>query len=186
MKHYIFPILASTVAATVGFAATDGTLGATSTGSVTITATVPQPANPTGTRISGLQDMDFGSYDGRGGTKSIQFCLYHSSPTATLTLTQPTLGDQSFRLLPPNPGNDSTAIPIVFELLWPFGTTIPTQLTSTANTISATQFNRDSVTCENGGKTTLTARLADFGRSDWGGAAGATYSGAFQLVISTN
>lgn len=66
-----------------GFAATDGTLGSTSTGTITITANIDQLV-----RISRLDDLDMGSLSPTNLSATENFCVYsNSSPNYQITAT---------------------------------------------------------------------------------------------------
>lgn len=90
MRIAILPLLVAALAASTALAATDGTLGPTSTGSVTITATVPMADDPTQGRISGLDDFVFGElYPERVTWVYDEFCIYHPTGVARIRVTQP-------------------------------------------------------------------------------------------------
>lgn len=116
MKRTLLAIVASACAVGAVHTATDGTLGATSTGSVTITATVPQPANPDGARITGLQDVTIANWDGSSlFTWPMSVCLYHKGPTASIRVTQTSglaTGSSRLRLAAPS----GEGFPIIFRL----------------------------------------------------------------------
>ncbi len=183
MKRTLLAIVASTSAAGAAYTATDGTLGATSTGSVTITATVPQPANPTGTRISGLQDVSLGNYTGAAKTASTEFCAYHSSPQARMTITQPGNTDLTTFMLR-DPAVSTNAILIHF-LLTPPGSSTPTTFAThrTSPIGLAYVFNRVSQDCSEGGRTALEVMAqANSGDPQPAG----NYTGTFQIVLAND
>lgn len=160
------------LAATPAFAATDGTLGSTSTGTLNVTATVPEPQNPTGARISGLQDFTFGDYTGSRMQLVKDLCVYHSSTTARLTVSQ--VGrPASTPLALVGPSNQT--IPIALQF---YAVTSGVELRTSGETYER-QWNIDSQTCSTGGVALITAVLLEGARP----AAGA-YSGQFQLVIA--
>lgn len=69
--------------ATPANAATDGALGATSTGSVDITASVPNRA-----RISNLADIDFSNQDPASAASDAQnICVWSNTATKAYTIT---------------------------------------------------------------------------------------------------
>src|SRR5262245_10783937 len=76
-------IIAATCALTIGVAqaASNGTLGTTSTGTQNISATVPDPgANRV--RVSGLTDVILGTLTpGRFTSTFTSYCFFHTSPT---------------------------------------------------------------------------------------------------------
>lgn len=89
-----FALAAAAVAlmAAPGFAAQDGTFGATSAGSFNVSGEVVPPTQ-TGVRISGLTDLNVGIFDPTGGTLyTMPVCIYHTSPTFSLRYTASTGG----------------------------------------------------------------------------------------------
>lgn len=84
--------LALLAAAAPAMAATDGVRGATSTATVQVSTTVENAIADT-VRISGLQDLDFGTIAVEDPfadpvSRTAPVCLYHTSPSFTLTVTQ--------------------------------------------------------------------------------------------------
>ena len=174
MKRQLLGLAATALMATTTLAATDGTLGSTSTGTLNITATVPQPANPTGAKISGLTDISFGMYTGSVLSQSIEFCAYHSSPSASLAISQ--VGrSTAFALEGPN----NQSIPVRLSVL---GVVDAGFIPYTAAATHVFTFNRTSQDCSTGGKAAFVAEVVDF--SVRVSAAG-TYSAQFQLVLAT-
>ena len=64
--------------ATSGYAATQGTVGFSSTGDLIITMNVTDDV-----RISALEDLDFGTLSGVGGTETSPACIYRNSGTTS-------------------------------------------------------------------------------------------------------
>ena len=64
--------------ATSGYAATQGTVGFNSTGDLIITMNVTDDV-----RISALEDLDFGTLSGVGGTETSPACIYRNSGTTS-------------------------------------------------------------------------------------------------------
>lgn len=82
------------VASTSAFAANDGTLGATSTGDLTVSLSVADRV-----QISGLDDILLGAYGGTGGlTGSSAFCVYRNGTGAyNLTVSSGNQDGSAFR-----------------------------------------------------------------------------------------
>jgi hypothetical protein len=174
MKRQLLGVAASALLATSALAATDGTLGATSTGTVTLTATVPEPANPTGARISALSDLNFGDYTGTFRSNNSPFCAYHSSPIARLTVSQVGRPTAPFALEGPN----NQSIPVILQIAYN-GNTVPVQITLSGSYLESV-FNRSSQTCAGDQSGFL------FWQLPAGNTPGAgTYSAQFQLVLAT-
>lgn len=136
-------------------AATDGTLGPTSTGTFTVTATIPE--TPTGAvRVSGASDLVFPTINAQtdaGDTSAATpICLFHSSPTFSLQVSQPVSG---FLFEMTGPGD-----PIPF-LIGVSGLSASGRATaiSFVNGGQVTNLisNRDSETCATGPLATLEA-----------------------------
>lgn len=138
----IFVFAAALLAGTPALAAEQGTLGATSTGSITLSGTLENP--PNGTRISGLTDISFGTISQafNGNVYTDQICIFHSSPTFRITLSQ--AGVPTPRLLGPNGGS----IQLDVGLAGLSGTT--PEFFSTGGTTTGLVGNRESPTCLTG------------------------------------
>ena len=172
MRNRIPIAMLSVLAALPALAATDGTLGSTSTGTLNITATVPQPDNPTGARITGLTDIDFGTYTGNEVQQVMEFCLYHSSPNARLFVSG--VGDPNTFLR----GTDGQVITVSYQFFSTWSGNWSSVLTGAGNTMTA--WNRTSQTCSTGEKAQIRWILP----AEQNVAPGA-YTGQIQLVIQT-
>ncbi len=74
-------------------AASDGTLGATSSGSTDITLTIPNLV-----QISGLTDINLGSWSGGNMSGSISFCVYSNTGNYTIMASSANGTGTTFRL----------------------------------------------------------------------------------------
>lgn len=113
--------------ASPALAATQGTLGATSTGSVSITASVPNRA-----RISGLSDITFASQDPNTAASSAQnVCVWSNTATKGYTITASGSGTANAFTL----ANGSLTVP--YSVQWAASTGQTTGTALTAATASA-------------------------------------------------
>jgi hypothetical protein len=106
-------IVAAACALTIGAAqaATNGTLGTSSTGTQSVSLSVQDPADNR-VRITGINDVDLGTLNpGRSNNAFTSYCFYHTSPTFSLTVQQSDV-DSGFALLGPN----SAAVPLDLTL----------------------------------------------------------------------
>ena len=155
MKNSFFKTLNATVAATAiaassilsstaAFAATDGTLGATSTGVVNLSVTKSTVA-----QISGLSDITLASYILGDGNQSLNTtaCVYSSTSGGNYTVLADGSGaSNAFTVV------DGSAHTIAYSVVWNsagVGSLADSGTTLTAHTTSATLHNAatDSVTC---------------------------------------
>ena len=163
-------------------AATQGTLGATSTGSVNISVT-----KPAGADINGLTDLTLSSWTtGMGAqTLSEDVCVYSTRANGKYTIKATGSGASSAFTL----ANGSNLIPYAVSwddsgvgALASSGAALTTNVTSGAKTHAA----RDSATC-NGASPGATARLfVDLASSDLEGAVDGTYAGTLTMLITPN
>ncbi|MCC5888714.1 MAG: spore coat protein U domain-containing protein [Gammaproteobacteria bacterium] len=91
------------VAAGTAYSANDGSLGATSTGDLTVSVDIANRV-----QISGLNDIDFGTYAGSGDLeRSDDFCVYRNGTGSyNVTISSSQAEGGSFRLV-----NGPNAIP---------------------------------------------------------------------------
>lgn len=99
--HGLAVLSLSVVAAVTGHAATDGTLGPTSTAQLGLSATIASSGPPAGVRISGIQDINQQLERGSATQLLRTACIYHSSPTVSVTVSQ-TGGPGELRLVGPD------------------------------------------------------------------------------------
>lgn len=79
-------VLATLVAAPVAWAASDGTIGSTSTGNLTITVTIDNLV-----QVTGFADMAFGTYTGAGNLQDTNnLCVFSTTRGYNVTATSDT------------------------------------------------------------------------------------------------
>lgn len=168
--------LLALAAAAPAFAASDGTLGPTSTGSVTVTLRAPDAPPPppvSQAQVSGLNDIQLldslvPALSGAGGTQwegFDSFCIYHTSETVRLTLIPPAGG---------------------FFITNAAGTRVPLEFVVGGGTVFANQdgvpaigtANRVSPTCATGPTASINAEALP-GPNPVG-----TYTGTFQIRVA--
>ena len=132
---WLIALAAGTLAASSAYAASDGTLGATSSGTVGITASVPSRA-----RITGLVDVDFTNQDPAIAASSAQdVCVWSNTATKGYTITATGDGAGSAFTLT----DGSTTVP--YSVQWnssagqTSGTALSTGVASSTLTSTATQ-----------------------------------------------
>ena len=167
--------LATAFTSAPAFAASQGSLGATSTGSVSITASVPSRA-----RITGLTDVDFTNQDpGTAASSAQNVCVWSNTATKGYTLTATGSGTASAFTLT----NGSGTVPYTVEWAATSGQTTGTAVTTgtATSTLTTTAVNQ---TCSAAPTSTssLIVRVstAALGTMD----AGSSYTGTLTLVIT--
>ena len=164
--------LASAIAPAPAFAASQGNLGATSTGTVSITASVPSRA-----RITGLADVAFTNQDPAVAASNAQnVCIWSNTATKGYTITA--TGDAGFTL-----SNGATTVPYSVQWAASSGQTSGTALTSgTASaSLTTTAVNQ---TCSAAPATTASL-IVGISTSDLSTmAAGTSYTGTLTLVVT--
>jgi hypothetical protein len=112
MKHSMILVAACALGFGAADAATNGTLGTTSTGTQMVSVSIRNPADNR-VRVSGLTDVNFGSVNaGRQLSQFTSFCFYHTSPSFSLTVQQPDVTSSGFALTGPN----GATIPLTLSL----------------------------------------------------------------------
>lgn len=170
----------SVIAAVIGHAATDGVLGPTSTGTMTLTATVPAAASPPQASITGIRDLVLPAltFDGVSGRAEAQICIFHSTPTYSVTVSQPGAADLSpLKLAGPN--GDSLALRVGVGDPRGNGVDIPA-----AGTIRGMSGNRQSPTCADGDRSTLYAKSSGDASGTGADIDAGVYSGIVLLLIA--
>ena len=168
--------LASALTAAPAYAANQGNLGATSSGNITISASVPSRA-----RITGLADVAFTNQDpGTAASNAQNVCVWSNTATKgyTITATGDGGGVNAFTL-----SNGSTTVPYTIE--WnsssgqPSGTALSTGTASASLTTTATHQ-----TCSSGVSSTssLIVRIGTAELSTM--SAGTSYTGVLTLVVT--
>ena len=187
IKHFQTSVLSiamivSALSPSYVFAATQGTLGATSTGSVAISVTKPARAN-----ISNLSDLTVSSWVTGGGNQVLteDVCVYSTRPNGGYTVKATGSGTASAFTL----ANGASLLP--YTLIWNSGgvgalantgAALTTNITSAALTKAAT----DSSSCT-GATPGPTARLVvTITSASLDAAVDGTYAGTLTLLVTPN
>ena len=152
--------------------ASDGALGATSTGSANITLTIP-----TQVRISGLADLALGTWSGSGSkTANDDVCVYTNNPGAGYRVTATGNGTGGAFTVA------SGAETVAYEVRWndQTGTAGNVQLTSGVQLASQTGANTSSQTC--GGLNSANFQVT-FTSSALAAAKSGAYTGLLSIVV---
>lgn len=167
----ITAIAAST--ASSALAATDGSLGSTSTGDFDITITINELV-----RISGLSDVAFGTYGGTGILQDNQnICVYTNDAAADykITLDNPN-NSGTFELAD---GTNKIAYSVLFNDA--AGTTGQTAVTAGSALTAQSGANTSSIDCSVGGDSAnVEVSIAE---GDLQAAPIGSYTGTLQLVL---
>jgi len=169
--------LACAAATGQAFAATptQGTLGATSTGVITITASVPNRA-----RITGLTDVGFLNQDPNSAASSAQdVCVWSNTATKGYTITASGNGGGSAFTL----SNGTTTVPYSVEWAATSGQTSGSTLTAgtASGSLVSTAVNQ---TCSSAPAASATL-LVKMSTTDLGTmTAGSNYAGTLTLVVT--
>ena len=182
-KTFTAKLLATTLVVssmfnTVAFAATDGSLGATSTGTAVINVTKAAVA-----KISGMSDMTLASYTVGGGNQALNTtaCVYSSTAGGGYTVKATGSGASSAFTIAT--GSDLIPYTVVWNsggagALGTTGAALTTNVTSSSLTNAAT----DSATCAVGGATAQ-LNIGLLGTNLDAAPAG-TYSGTVTLLVT--
>ena len=168
-------VLLSTNVPSPAYAATDGSLGATSTGTLSITASVPNRA-----RISGLSDIDFTNQDPASAATAAQnVCVWSNTATKAYTVTASGSGDSSAFTL----SNGGAVVPYQVQWAGASGALTGTVLTpgsaSASFTSAATNQN-----CASGPNASASL-IVGVDTSDLGTmSAGSNYTGTLTLLVT--
>jgi len=139
--------LAVSALAGTAHAATQGTLGSTSTGSIDINATIPNLA-----QISRLDDINLGSWSGVDLNGSESFCVFSSTRSYTITATSANASGTVFRL------KDSGTNYIAYNVSWT--DTSPATVALASGTASgAQQASATAVNCGGADNTTVSINV---------------------------
>jgi len=172
-------IAAQLVFANNAFAATQGSLGATSTGTVSISASVPGQV-----RISGLNDVSFANQNPASDASSAQnICVYSNTSGAQYTVTASGSGGVSgndFEL-----ANGGLSVPYSVEWSSSSGQTTGTALTSTVASAAFASTATQQI-CASGpsSSASLIVKISSGDLSTM--QAATTYSGTLTLLVSPN
>jgi hypothetical protein len=168
-------IVAAALASTPAIAATQGTLGATSTGSIAISASVPNRA-----RITGLTDVAFTSQDPNTAASNAQsICVWSNTATKGYTVTASGNGTGSAFTL-----SGGSGLTVPYSVAWnattgqTSGTALGTGTASAGLTSAATHQ-----TCATG--TTSASLVVGISTADLGTMQATTsYTGTLTLVVT--
>jgi len=168
-------ILATGLGSGQAMAASQGTLGATSTGSVTITASVPNRA-----RITGLSDVAFTNQDPATAASNAQsVCVWSNTATKAYTITATGSGTASAFTL----SDGATAVPYSVEWASSSGQTSGSALTTGTASASLTS-TATSQNCASGPAASASLVVgiatADLGTMS----AGSSYTGTLTLLVT--
>jgi hypothetical protein len=163
------------LSASTANAATQGTLGATSTGTVTITASVPNRA-----RITGLSDVSFLNQDPTSAASGAQnVCVWSNTATKNYTVTATGDGASNAFTL----ANGALTVPYSVQWNASSGQTSGTALT--AGTASATLTSTATHQICSSGPTSSASLIVGIGTADLGAMqAATTYTGVLTLVVA--
>jgi len=156
-------------------APTQGTLGATSTGIINISASVPNRA-----RITGLVDVAFTNQDPNTAASSNQdVCVWSNTATKGYTVTATGSGAASAFTL----SNGTTTVPYSVQWNASSGQTSGTALTAGAASVSLTSTATNQ-TCASG-PTASASLIVGITTANLGGmTAGSSYTGTLTLLVT--
>jgi len=156
-------------------AATQGTLGATSTGSVSISVSVPNRA-----RITGLTDITITNQDPNTAVNNAQnVCVWSNTATKKYTVTASGSGASSAFTL----ANSTLTVPYSVQWAGSSGATSGTALTTGTASTAFTSTATDQACAS--GPTSSASLVVNMATSDLGGMQSLTsYTGTLTLVVT--
>lgn len=168
-------LLAGAIASLPAGASTQGSLGATSTGSVTITASVANRA-----QITGLSDVAFTNVDpGSAATLSQNNCVWSNTATKGYSITATGSGTSGAFTL----ANGSLSVP--YSVQWSASSG---QASGTAMTAGAALAGMTSIaanpTCSTGAATTSSLIIAISAANLQGMTSATSYTGSLTLLVT--
>ena len=167
-------ILLATMIPTFSFAA-DGTLGTDSTGTSTVTVTVPDLV-----RITNISNRTFGTWDGSSTLNSNDdVCIYTNKAAATYYVTA--TGDGAGSAFELASGGDTLAYEVFFNDV--AGTTGEVQLTATTKSAQQTGANTTAQNCGGTDNANYHVRIQSTALL---AAPSGAYSGVLTLLIEPN
>jgi hypothetical protein len=177
MKRIAMMAAACTLTIGGAQAASNGTLGSTSTATQTISATISDVDVVPQVRISGVEDVIFGTLiPGRFASAFTNYCFFHTSPSFSLTISQSEVSTPGFALLGPL----DARIPLRFSLN---GLDVNGNFISfePQNGVSRTGLrgNRNSENCSSG-----SSNSGDFSLQPLDDQAPGEYSGTLTFVLA--
>jgi hypothetical protein len=168
-------VLATAAWGAPAMAANQGALGATSTGNITISASVPTRA-----RISGLTDVAFTNQDPSSAASNAQdVCVWSNTATKAYTITASGNGPGSAFTL----SNGSSTVPYSVQWAASSGQTLGSGLSAGAASASLTSTATNQ-SCASG-PTASASLVVGIATADLGTmAAGSNYTGTLTLLIT--
>jgi hypothetical protein len=167
--------VASGLTASPSLAATQGTTGATSTGSILITASVPNRA-----RISGLSDVSFINQDPSTAASNAQnVCVWSNTATKAYTITATGSGTGSAFTL----SNGSNTVPYTVEWASSINQTTGTSLTAgtASSSLTSTATNQSCAS----GPSASASLIVGISTANLGTmSAGSSYTGTLTLLVT--
>lgn len=158
------------------YAATDGSLGATSTGTTDLSLSISDMV-----RVTGMADFSFGNYGGSGtATLDDNICIYTNNPTGQYVVTATGDGAGSAFTV-----DDNNSHVIAYTVRFNDQTGTSGNVALTTNVASATQSgaNTTSQTCAGGNTANIEISIT---QSALMSVPAATYSGVLTLVVEPN
>jgi hypothetical protein len=164
------------VSAPMADAATQGTLGATSTGSITITATVPNRA-----QITGLTDITFSSVDPSSAATSTQSdCVWSNTATKGYSIKATGSGTSGAFTLA-----SGVLTPVPYSVQWSASSGQSSGSALTAGTALTGQVTTATTPTCSSSPTTTSSLIVTIAAADLQGMAAATsYSGTLTLLVT--
>ena len=168
-------IVVAAIASTPALAATQGTLGATSTGTVAISASVPNRA-----RITGLADVAFTNQDPNTAASSPQnVCVWSNTATKGYTVTATGSGTSSAFTL----ANGLLTVP--YSVAWNASSGATTGSALATGTASAGLVSTATQQVCSSGPVTTSSLIVGITTADLGGMQAETsYTGTLTLVVT--
>lgn len=168
-------VVIAALASVPAMAATQGTLGATSTGTVAISASVPNRA-----RITGLSDVAFTSQDPNTAASNAQnVCVWSNTATKGYTVNATGSGASNAFTL----ANSLLTVP--YSVSWNASSGATTGTALTAGTASAGLVSTATQQVCSSGPATTSSLIVAISTADLGGMQAATsYTGTLTLVVT--
>lgn len=176
-RHALYAVVAagSVITGSAAVAASQGTLGATSTGSIVISASVPSRA-----RITGLRDVAFTNQDPATAASDAQdVCVWSNTATKAYTITATGSGTSSAFTL----SNGSATVPYSVEWASTSGQTSGTALSAGTATSSLTSSAANQ-TCSSApaASASLVVKMSTVDLDTM--SAGSSYTGTLTLLVT--
>lgn len=173
VRHVL--LLSGALAAVPASASTQGSLGATSTGSVTITASVANRA-----QITGLTDVAFTNVDpGSAATASQNNCVWSNTATKGYSITATGSGTSgAFTLV-----NGSLSVPYTVQWSASSGQSSGTGLTA-GTALAGMTSTAANPTCSTGAATTSSLIIAISAANLQGMTSSTSYTGSLTLLVT--